>query len=133
MRPTDPGVAVYFRWDDDDRCFAIDRYTTVEANIQAMHHIIEAERVKLRHGGLTFVRASMATFAGLPPPGKVASNAVEDPWTVLGVKQNDPPDVIKAAYRRIVQKVHPDSQTPNAERWHAAVDAYNTIMRSRKS
>jgi CheY-like chemotaxis protein/uncharacterized protein YegP (UPF0339 family) len=44
-------------------CIAVDRYETVEANLQAIHHIIEARRVELRHGTLALVRA---TFSGLP-------------------------------------------------------------------
>lgn len=34
-RPNDPGVAVYFRWDNIDCCIAVDRYTKAEENLQA--------------------------------------------------------------------------------------------------
>jgi hypothetical protein len=56
-RPSDPGVAVWFTWDGLGVCIAVDRYQTVEANLQAIHHIIEARRTELRHGTLALVRA----------------------------------------------------------------------------
>ncbi|MPZ24487.1 MAG: hypothetical protein GEU28_13360 [Dehalococcoidia bacterium] len=68
MEPKDGAVAVYFTWDDIDCCIAVDRYPTPADNLQAIMHIIEAERVKLRHGGLNTVRAGFRGFAALPPP-----------------------------------------------------------------
>src|SRR5690606_17715328 len=56
-RPSDPGVAVWFTWDGMQVCIPVDRYTTVEANLQAIHHVIEARRTELRHGTLALVRA----------------------------------------------------------------------------
>jgi hypothetical protein len=64
-RPEDPGVAVWFTWDGLGLCIAVDRYATVEANLQAIHHIIEARRVELRHGTLALVRA-MTINGGKP-------------------------------------------------------------------
>jgi len=48
QRPDDPGVAIYFSWSGIATCIAVDRYLKVEENLQAIHHCIEAERVKLR-------------------------------------------------------------------------------------
>ncbi|WP_336801652.1 J domain-containing protein [Kaistia sp. MMO-174] len=67
-KPADPGVAVWFVWDGMQVCIPVDRYSTVEANIQAIHHIVEARRVELRHGTLALVRASLRGFIA-PPPG----------------------------------------------------------------
>lgn len=92
--PKDPGVAIWFRWDGLDVCFAVDRYTTVAANLQAIHHIVEARRVELRHGTFAMARASFEGFRALPAP------AGETWWQVLGVKEDDPPNVIHAAYRQ---------------------------------
>ena len=49
-------------------CIPVDRYNSVEANLQAIHHIIEARRVELRHGTLALVRASFTGFKALPAP-----------------------------------------------------------------
>lgn len=62
----DPAVAVYFTWDAQPTCIAVDRYGRTEDNLQAIHHCLEAERVKMRHGGLTLVQATMKGLA-LPP------------------------------------------------------------------
>src|SRR5512146_2624661 len=65
QRPDDPGVAVWFVWDGMQVCIAVDRYATVEGNLQAIHHIIEARRVELRHGTLALVRATFTGFLSL--------------------------------------------------------------------
>lgn len=67
-RPIDPGVAVWFVWDEMQVCIPIDRYTTIEANLQAIHHVLEARRVEIRHGTLALVRASFRGLLALAPP-----------------------------------------------------------------
>ena len=75
--PADPGVAVWFTWDGLGVCIAVDRYQTVEANLQAIHHIIEARRTELRHGTLALVRASFAGFLALPAVAAVCAVLVQ--------------------------------------------------------
>jgi hypothetical protein len=101
-RPADPGVAVWFTWDGLGVCIAVDRYQTVEANLQAIHHIIEARRTELRHGTLALVRASFAGFLALPAP------TGQNWWQVLGVQQGATAEAIKAAYRKLAAEHHPD-------------------------
>jgi hypothetical protein len=50
--PSDTGVAVWFTWDGQQRCIAVDRYPKPEDNLQAIHHVLEARRTEMRHGGL---------------------------------------------------------------------------------
>lgn len=108
MRPTDSGVAVYFRWDAIDCCIAVDRYGAVEDNLQAIHHIIEAERTKLRHGGLNIVRASFRGYANLPPPTG-PDGQLAPPWrAVLGVTERATIEDVESAYRALVKTAHPD-------------------------
>lgn len=100
-KPSDPGVAVYFCWDGMQVCIPVDRYSTVEANLQAVHHIIEARRTELRHGSLALVRASFAGFTALPPPAH---------WsTILGVPQRATREQIDAAYKIKAKVAHPDA------------------------
>lgn len=68
QNPKDSGVAVYFTWDGIPTCIAVDRYARIEENLQAIFRVIEAERTKLRHGGLNLVRAAFRGYAALPPP-----------------------------------------------------------------
>lgn len=105
-RPADTGVAVWFIWDGLSVCIAVDRYPKVEDNLQAIHHVIEARRTELRHGGLNIVRATFSGFAALPAP------ANKRPWReVLDLAGSEGPlteDVIDARYRRLASLRHPD-------------------------
>ena len=98
----DPGVAVWFSWDGLQVCIPVDRYETPAANLQAIHHIIEARRVELRHGTLNLVRASFTGFTALPAP---AGKHWKD---ILQVGGNPSRDVIEANYRRLASDRHPD-------------------------
>lgn len=66
--PADPGVAVWFTWEQQSICIPVDRYSSVEANLQAIHHVLEARRTEMRHGTLALVRATMKGFQALPAP-----------------------------------------------------------------
>ena len=101
--PADPGVAVYFTWDGLQVCIPVDRYTKLEDNLTAIHHVIEARRTELRHGTLALVRASFSGFAALPPP---MSRSWRD---VLGIKGPATKESVQAAYRRLAGERHPDA------------------------
>jgi hypothetical protein len=103
-RPNDTGVAVWFDWDGQQRCIAVDRYPKPEDNLQAIHHVLEARRTEMRHGGLHVVRQTFKGFTALPaPPGRKS-------WRdVLNLNGAHPtPADVDAAYRRLAEKAHPD-------------------------
>jgi hypothetical protein len=102
-RPADPGVAVWFTWDGLQVCIPVDRYDSVQANLQAIHHILEARRVELRHGTLALVRATFTGFKALPSPAA-------DQWrNVLGVEPGESDlKKIEEAYKRLRSAAHPD-------------------------
>lgn len=101
-RPADPGVAVWFSWDGLQVCIPVDRYETPAANLQAIHHIIEARRVELRHGTLALVRATFTGFQALPAPkGKH--------WRdILKAGERPTLETINANYKRLSRERHPD-------------------------
>lgn len=102
--PDDPGVAVWFMWDGALRCVAVDRYPKTQDNLQAIHHVLEARRTEVRHGGLVIARTAFAGFKSLPAP--------ETPkhWSeVLGVTVHARTEDIRVAYRSAAIKAHPDS------------------------
>lgn len=109
QRPDDPGVAVWFTWDALQVCIPVDRYNTVEGNLQAIHHIIEARRVELRHGTLALVRATFTGFKALPAP----SNK-KNWWEVLGLTSSASQSEIKDAYRKLASQYHPDREGGSA-------------------
>lgn len=106
QNPDDSGVAVYFSWDGAPTCIAVDRYTKIEDNLQAIFHCINAERTKLRHGGLNLVRAAFRGYAALPPPMAAGSGK---PWhEILGVKVGAPWGEVVAAHKKLAKQNHPD-------------------------
>lgn len=106
-QPDDPGVAAWFSWDGEQRCIAVDLYPKVESNLQAIHHILEARRTELRHGGLNIVRQTFRSFVALPSPNSARAMG----WRqVLGFKASDKPSIeeVDKAYRRAAASAHPD-------------------------
>ncbi len=124
-RPSDPGVAVWFSWEGMQVAIPVDRYASVEANLQAIHHVLEARRTELRHGTLALVKASFRGFVALPAP----AGSRKRPWReVLNLNSGTPvnKETVNYAYRELSKKAHPDvaggSQDAMAE-LNAARDA----------
>jgi hypothetical protein len=101
MKDRDPGVAVWFTWDGMQVCIPVDRYHYPASNLQAIHHILEARRVELRHGSLALIRATFQGFKALPQP--------KSPWEVLGLARGASVDAIQSAYRSKARGAHPDA------------------------
>lgn len=87
---------------------AVDKYQSPAENLQAIHHIIEAERVKLRHGGLNIVRAGFRGFAALPPPKGPDGHLAKPWWAELGFTEAPPLADAESRYRDLVKTAHPD-------------------------
>jgi len=100
--PADPGVAVWFVWDGLQVCIPVDRYSSVASNLQAIHHIIEARRVELRHGTLALVRATFQGLLALPAPSGAH-------WSeILDITDKSTRDQVRSAYRALASRYHPD-------------------------
>jgi hypothetical protein len=122
-KPADPGVAIWFTWDNLQVCIPVDRYTTIEANLQAIHHIIEARRVELRHGTLALVRASFAGFLSL-------EHTQAGDWAgVLGVSRSAPTSEVRAAYQRLRSQYHTDRPTGDPDKFNAVLAAWDRYCR----
>lgn len=78
--PKDPGVAVWFEWDGQTVCIPVDRYPSVQDNLQAIKHCIEAHRALMRHGGLNIVRSAFKGHTALPPPNPGGNAAGGPCW-----------------------------------------------------
>lgn len=101
-KPADPGVAVYFTWEQIQVCIPVDRYSSVEANLQAIHHVIEARRVELRHGTLALVRATFQGFKLLEAPRSWRAVLEVDPAAAVDAA------AIERRYRALAKTRHPD-------------------------
>lgn len=107
-KPADPGVAVWFTWDGLSVCIAVDRYPKVEDNLQAIHHVIEARRTELRHGGLHIVRATFTGFTALPSPTSMRS--WRQVFDIDHAHRREPVtrEIIENLFRQLSKKAHPD-------------------------
>lgn len=121
--PEDRGVAVYFKLNGEDQCFPCDRWNQVEYNLHAVALSIAALRGLERWGAKEMVAAAFRGFKALP------ANAIVTPYTakpwheVLEVSPAASPETIKAAYRSMLLKHHPDHGGDVAD-FHAVQRAY---------
>jgi len=96
----DPGIAVYFRLNNQPRVLACDRWDSAADNMAAIAGHIEALRTQDRYGVGTLDQA-FAGYAALPP-------TAEDWAIVLGVATTATRDEILSAHRRLAAEHHPD-------------------------
>lgn len=118
-RIEDPGIAVYFGYKGQQMCFACDRFSTVEANTQAIRKTIEALRGIERWGASDMMERAFTGFAALPAPGASSWRDVLNP--------NDP----EGSYRRLRSQHHPDrgGDVEAFARVQAAWEAYQQETR----
>jgi hypothetical protein len=99
-QPEDLGVAVYFTFRKSRVALACDRWDYLDDNMWAIAKHIEALRGQERWGVGTLEQA-FTGYVALPAP--------EQWWQVLGVGPNATPDEVRAAYRELARKNHPDA------------------------
>lgn len=128
-RPDDPGVAVYWKRPGEDmRVMAIDVYETVEGNLAAIAATLDAMRAIQRHGGAQILERAFTGFAALPPPSPANRRPAHE---VLGVGLGASDEAIKAAYRNLARKYHPDAPGGgDRAKFDEAVDAYQRLTGS---
>lgn len=67
--------------------------------------------------------------------GLVSSNMADDPYTILGVQRTDDDRTIRAAYRKLAKKFHPDvnpGKPEAADRFKAIATAYDLLSDKEK-
>ena len=102
--PRDPGAAVYWKRNKQDKCMAVDRYDRVADNLAAVAATLEAMRAIDRHGGAEILERAFLGFQALPPP-----LAGGRPWhEVLGVDAGCSLVAAEASYRIRAMEAHPD-------------------------
>lgn len=121
----DPGVAAWFRFDGQMVAFGVDRFSDPAANVQAIHHIIEARRTELRYGGLAIVKQTFRSFHAMLPSPSARH------WSdVLGVPRSASAEEINAAYRKLAMDAHADRGGSDAKMSELNV-ARDAAMRDR--
>lgn len=104
----DPGIAVYFRLNQQPRVLACDKWNSAADNMAAIAGHIEAIRMQERYGVGTLDQA-FAGYAALPPVGGTQGG---DWRAEFGFEPGDHPinlDVVEARYRSLLKSRHPDN------------------------
>lgn len=114
--PDDPGVAL--KWTKDGEVYAVgcDEYISLFDNVREVYLWLRETRKRsdrpVQTGSSSFAAAKL-------PPGEDSEHetevAVEDPYEVLGVPEEQPLAVIESAYEHKRKRVHPDQGGTNEE------------------
>lgn len=114
-RPEDCGVAVYFKLAGEDQCIPCDKWNDVDHNIHAIGLTVGALRGLERWGAKEMVNAAFRGFKALPE-SIIMGAGTSRPWhDVLEVSPNASPEIIRAAYRNLSKRKHPDAGGSEAE------------------
>ena len=126
QNPQDPGVAVYFSYDGEETAIPCDRWTRVEANLQAIAKTIEAMRGIERWGAKHMVKAAFRGFAQLAGPQHTTA------WhSVLGVQAHASTAEVRDAYRTLRGSTHPDRPGGSAVRFDEIQRAWSAFCAER--
>lgn len=104
----DSGVAVYFKLNGADQCIPCDKWASIAENMTAIAKTIEALRGLDRWGAKEMVDAAFRGFKALPESTIVTPYTARAWHEVLQVSPDADKDVIRAAYKRLALKYHPD-------------------------
>jgi hypothetical protein len=111
----DPGIAVWFVLDGDERVFPCDRWLTHAENMQAIGKTIEAMRGLDRWGASELVTRAFSGFAALPPGSSGSMPTGPRPWReVLGgvwpeLDKIELLAIAKSRHRKLIAEAHPDA------------------------
>lgn len=107
--PEDSGVAVYFNRKGQEICIACDKWWRLEHNLRAIGCTAEAMRQIDHWGTEDMVDAAFSGYAALPESIIMGPGKITRPWyDVLEVSPTASQETIKAAYKSLLHKTHPD-------------------------
>lgn len=103
----DPGIAVYFRLNQQPRVLACDKWNSAADNMAAIAGHIQAIRMQERYGVGTLDQA-FAGYAALPPIGGTQGG---DWRAEFGLEPTAPAtlDLVESLYRSLLKQRHPDN------------------------
>ncbi|MBJ8343958.1 J domain-containing protein [Antrihabitans sp. YC2-6] len=121
--PEDKGVAVYFVLSGEQQCIPCDKWSSVAENMRAIERTVEALRGLERWGAKEMVNAAFRGFKALPAATIVTPYQSRIWHEVLEVSPDASPETIKAAYRSMLMKHHPD-QGGDERKFHEVQKAF---------
>lgn len=102
-QPKDPGIAVYFLWQKEQRVLACDKWDRVEDNLHAIELAVGAIRGLERWGVSDILKRAFQGFTALPGP-----SAKPPWWHVLDCERSAPLETVERVYRTYAKECHPD-------------------------
>lgn len=129
--PDDAGVAVYFTRNGQNLCIPCDRFLSVPENVRAIGMTLEYIARMERYGTSQMVEAVFTGFKAIPEssiitpvPGARSWNEVLQVWTEAS------PEIVRAAYRNLSARYHPDNKDTGDEAMFLEVQkAYDTYKK----
>lgn len=117
----DAGAAVWFKWEDIQRCVPCDLYGSPGANLSAVAQLVRGCVAEHSRGSLAAVGHALASYSVRTTLPSVASE--DHHWSeALGIGRDATPAEITAGFRRRAHAVHPD-KGGTREQWDTVVDA----------
>lgn len=104
--PEDQGVAVYFIWDNVQKVIACDSFDKIGCNLWAIAKTIEAMRGIDRWGCSEIINKAFTGFTALPE--NASESNYQSWWEILKFPKDANEKEIKAAYRILSKRFHPD-------------------------
>jgi hypothetical protein len=127
-QPEDPGVVLYFTRKGVDIAISCDAWRTVDANLRAIGLTVEAIRGMERWGTEEMIDRAFTGFAALPETAGPTNRGPRAWHEVLQVSPDADASIIRAAYRNLAAKYHPDNQqTGDAEKFMEVKTAYDQV------
>lgn len=121
----DTGVAVYFELNNGQQCIPCDKWRAIGENMRAINKTIEALRGLDRWGAKEMVDAAFRGFKALPESIIMGAGQSRAWYEVLQVSQDADSEIVRAAWRRLIARYHPDNQqTGDATKFHEVQKAY---------
>lgn len=121
--PDDSGVALYFTRKGKEICISCDQYIHLDSNLRAIGLTIAAIRGMERWGTEEMVDRAFTGFAALPESTIVTPYQARAWYEVLEVSPSASQETIRAAYRSLLLKNHPD-QGGDVQKFHEIQKAF---------
>lgn len=123
--PDDAGVAVYFIRNGQELCVPCDKWDRIQDNMQAIRKTLEALRGIERWGAKSMVDAAFQGFDSLP------AQSQHGWWVALRISRDTPAESVRAQYRSLVKKHHPDRADGDSDLFLQIQAAYEEFKRER--
>jgi hypothetical protein len=132
MAYPNPGAAVYFTYQGEDKVIACDAWKYLHDNLRAVQLTIQAMRGLDRWKCTQILSRAMSDMKALPMQAGPDTGITW--WQILQVQPSASKDEIKEAYKRLAQYYHPDKPgTGNEAMFKVINEAYQKAIKNATS